>query len=127
MRPIQYVLLALGALLLHLYFSRLRSLLWDRIIVLMLAAGVMVMVLDPDSTTTIANQVGVGRGVDLILYLTLFLLVYVTILMYSKIRNLEAKVTRLTRALAIDQATIPHADVLNMPKPQTPASYREAS
>lgn len=116
MKPIQIVLLALGGLLVNLYFARLRSLVVDRIIALALAAGVMTLIIVPDITTWAAHAVGVGRGVDLVIYLSLFLLTYMAILQYSKIRALETQVTDLVRALAIDEANTPASGVAQYPR-----------
>jgi len=60
-----------------------------------------------DFTTTIANLVGVGRGVDLFFYLAILGLAFMCLLLYSKIRDLQTSITTLTRALAIKKADTP--------------------
>jgi len=58
----------------------------------------------PDSTTTIANIMGVRRGTDLLLYVSLFAGVHGFLLLYIRTRRLERKLTEQIRALAIRDA-----------------------
>lgn len=101
MRPIQYLLLAILAGGITLYFIRLRSRVADRLLAsgltLLAALGILV----PDVATQTANLVGVGRGVDLVMYLSLFTLTYMWVLLYSKERQTQQKITKLVRNLAI--------------------------
>jgi len=107
MRPVQLILIVLLLLVNYVYFSRLRSGLFDRLIILCLAALGIVMTVVPDFTTKIANLVGVGRGVDLFFYLAILGLAFMWLLLYSKIRDLQTSITSLTRALAIKKADAP--------------------
>jgi hypothetical protein len=107
MRPVQFILIVLLALVTYIYFSRLRSSLFDRLIVLVLAALGLVMTVAPDFTTGVAHLVGVGRGVDLFFYLSILGLGFVCLLLYSRLRELQASITELTRTLAIKRANAP--------------------
>ncbi len=107
MRPVQFILIVLLLIVIYIYFSRLRSGMLDRLIVLLFAAVGIVMTVFPDLTTRIANFVGVGRGVDLFFYLTILGLSFMCLLLYSKIRDLESTITDLTRAVAIKKAVPP--------------------
>ncbi|UCG52130.1 MAG: DUF2304 domain-containing protein [Candidatus Latescibacterota bacterium] len=107
MRPVQFILIVLLLLLTYVYFSRLRSGLLDRVIVLVFAAIGIVMTVIPDFTTTVANFIGVGRGVDLFFYLAILGLAFMCLLLYSKIRDLEASITDLTRTVATKGARSP--------------------
>ncbi|UCH84372.1 MAG: DUF2304 domain-containing protein [Candidatus Latescibacterota bacterium] len=115
MRPVQFILIVLLLFVIYVYFSRLRSGLLDRLIVLLFAAVGIVMTVVPDLTTRIANFVGVGRGVDLFFYLTLLGLAFMCLLLYSKIRDLEATITDLARAVAIKKAKPPSSDTPRVP------------
>ena len=97
MRPVQFILALLVGGMVLLYFSRLRSGVLDRVVVLAFAVLGLVMVAIPDATTRVANMVGVGRGSDLFVYLALLGFAFVSLLLYSKIRELEATITRLNR------------------------------
>jgi len=107
MRPVQFILIVLFLVVIYVYFSRLRSGLLDRLMVLLFAAVGIVMTVIPDFTTRIANLVGVGRGVDLFFYLSILGLAFMCLLLYSKIRDLESTITDLTRAVAIKKASPP--------------------
>jgi hypothetical protein len=66
-----------------------------------LAAGWTIAVLSPDTVTRIANQVGVGRGADLILYVTVVAFLFNTALQQRRARELDTRLVRLTRAHAL--------------------------
>jgi len=107
MRPVQFILIVLLLLVSYVYFSRFRSGLRDRVLILFIALLGIVMTVVPDFTTTVANLIGVGRGVDLLFYMAILGLSFMCLLLYSKIRDLEASITTLTRALAIKKARSP--------------------
>jgi hypothetical protein len=95
----------LGILL--LYFNRLRSGLLDRIVVLAFGLLGIAMVVAPDWTNTVANFVGVGRGVDLFFYLAIVGFAFAVLVLYSKIRDLEQHLTQLVRTIAVERAQPP--------------------
>lgn len=107
MRPVQFILMLLVIGMLALYFSRLRSGVLDRVVVLAFGILGLVMVAVPDMTTRVANFVGVGRGADLFIYLALLGIGFACLLLYSKLRELEASITNLSRTVAIDRARGP--------------------
>ncbi|PWU08270.1 MAG: hypothetical protein C5B51_08085 [Terriglobia bacterium] len=98
-------LLVVGAVI--AYFVWLRSRLADRLIVLVVAAAAIVLVGNPDLATLLAHSVGVGRGVDVIIYLTLFGYGFLGMLLISKVRGLEARLAELAQALALATASKP--------------------
>jgi hypothetical protein len=64
-------------------------------------------VIFPDSTTRVANALGVGRGADLLLYLGLFAGINALLMQYMRTRRLERKLTEHIRATAIMNAIKP--------------------
>jgi hypothetical protein len=64
----------------------------------------IVFVLFPDLTTVIAKSLGVGRGTDLLLYVSLIAGVHAILLLYRKTRDLERKITEQIRAMALRDA-----------------------
>jgi hypothetical protein len=62
------------------------------------------MIAAPDWTNDVAHWVGVGRGVDLFFYLAILGFSFATLILYSKIRDLDESLTRLVRAIAIERA-----------------------
>ena len=89
------------------YFARLRSKLRDRVVVVLLTAGAILLVLHPELSMALAHAVGVGRGVDLVIYLTLFGFGFVVLVLVSRIRSLQDRQTELARAIALAGARIP--------------------
>lgn len=59
------------------------------------------LVLFPDLTSYVANFVGVGRGVDLVLYLSILILFYLMFRSLAKLDKVEKDVTKVVRAVAL--------------------------
>ncbi len=100
-QPILVVILTLGVVL---YFRKLRSKLWDRIIVVVLFAAAMIFVLNPTLANRLAAVAGVGRGADLFFYVTIPGLAFALMLLLSRVRELERRSTLLVRELALLRA-----------------------
>ncbi|MGA2714050.1 MAG: DUF2304 domain-containing protein [Bryobacteraceae bacterium] len=75
-----------------------------RLVELLLSCGAAVLVLFPDLTTLIAHLLGVGRGTDLLLYVSLIVGLHAVLLLYVRTRELERKITGQTRAIALRNA-----------------------
>ncbi|RAJ38844.1 hypothetical protein K353_03944 [Kitasatospora sp. SolWspMP-SS2h] len=56
----------------------------------------------PQDVTWVANQLGVGRGTDLVLYLLVIAMAFMTLNSFMRFRSLEAKLTDLARAIAVN-------------------------
>ena len=104
---IQFILIPLLLLLLVMYFVRLRSRFFMRAIALLIGILGIVLVAQPEWSTVASQALGVGRGADLITYLGLVGLSFVCLLLYSKMRFLEAHLTSLIRTAAIAGAHSP--------------------
>ncbi len=70
-------------------------------------AGVIFVVVQPETTSTIARVLGVGRGADVVIYLALALLFYLLFRMLGKIEDLERQITRVVRAAALRDLDAP--------------------
>jgi len=81
-------------------------------IVIWLAA--LVGVILPGTTTQLASYFGVGRGVDVIVYISLALLFYLVFRIYVMIEDLRHEITFLIRQLALQNS--PHSSVKNRQK-----------
>ena len=110
MRPVQLILIVMIIGVIFLYFNRLRSGLLDRATVLTFALIGIVMAAFPNLTTRIAQSVGVGRGADLFLYLALVGFAFFGLVLYSRLRDLDAEMTKLARSVAIQTAERPDPD-----------------
>jgi len=78
-------------------------------ILAVLAAGAF-FVWAPETTNAIAHVLGVGRGADLILYLWVVITLALMLLLYLKLTRMARRITQLTRAIALMQASAPDAD-----------------
>ena len=102
--PIQIILLIFLVFAISRVVLRLREgsltlgafLFWGAI---WLAAGLAV--LDPDFTSYIALKIGIQRGTDVVIYLSLVLLFYLIFRTNVLIENLKEEITKLTREIAL--------------------------
>jgi len=63
-----------------------------------------VVVLKPESTNFVANILGVGRGADMVVYLSVILLFYIVFQITVKTEKLERNITKIVRKMAISEA-----------------------
>jgi small membrane protein len=106
MRPAQFLLLAfvLAALakVLHSYKQRrmapLDFLFWGLVWV-----GTASIIIFPDATSSLAHFLGIGRGADLIMYLSLLISFYLIFRLYLALTRLEQAITALVRAIALER------------------------
>lgn len=61
---------------------------------------ISVLSLLPDTTTFFANLLGIGRGVDLAVYIAILALLFFVFKLYAKLNELEQELTTLVRELA---------------------------
>lgn len=59
------------------------------------------VVYNPELANTFANKVGVGRGVDAVLYVVVFFLLYTVFRLFVRIERIEANITKLSQHIAI--------------------------
>ena len=60
----------------------------------------------PDDVTWVANQLGVGRGADLVLYLLVAGFVLATLNTYLRFREMDRRYTELARTVALREAEL---------------------
>ncbi len=111
MSSIQVILILgiLGSFLTYLSFFR--SVLFDRFAALGLFVLLFLAVLFPNATTVVANQLGVGRGADLVLYLFAVGTLFCLILLYTQLGKTKQVQTEIIRTLAINSAKKASDDV----------------
>ncbi len=103
---VQFILLPIIIFGLSRVFLRVRekvigykvALFWS---ILWVAAGIVVII--PRTTTYLAEKLGVGRGVDIIVYLSLVLLFYLVFRTYVMMEDIRQEITVLIRKLAIEK------------------------
>jgi small membrane protein len=106
MRPAQFLLLAFAlaalAKALHSYKRRrmapLDFLFWGLVWI-----GTASIIVFPDATSFVAHLLGIGRGADLIMYLSLLISFYLIFRLYVALARLEQAITALVRAIALER------------------------
>lgn len=67
-------------------------------------AASVAAILWPNTTRSVANAIGIGRGADLVMYCGLLATTIGFFLLYLRFRQLEANITKLVRHIAIQEA-----------------------
>ncbi|MCA9381790.1 DUF2304 domain-containing protein, partial [Candidatus Dojkabacteria bacterium] len=60
----------------------------------------LVLIWSPNILDSIGDELGVGRGIDVVLYISIIMLFYIIINQNNKIRKLEKDLTKVVRAVA---------------------------
>jgi hypothetical protein len=68
-----------------------------------LVALAIVAIVFPDITVWAAHLVGVKRGTDLVLYVTVMTFLFFSLTVLQRFQSLEEQITQLTRELALQQ------------------------
>jgi small membrane protein len=108
-QPLIKLLLLAGIALVGYYAVRgsrraIHRVVWRGFVVIGLGAA-MVSVLFPDILTWVAQKVGVGRGTDLLLYITVIAFMLVSVVLFRRLSDLERKYVALAREVAVREAT----------------------
>lgn len=101
------ILLVALAVLAYLALFQLRGRWLQRTLGIALALLLASFIIMPDLATKTANLVGVGRGADLIFYLSHVLGAYFAIRIFRRQVRQEEQLTELVRALAYLEARVP--------------------
>ena len=59
------------------------------------------VVILPDTTSLVANIVGVGRGVDLVIYISILILFYLIFRVLVRLDKIDKDVTKIVRKIAL--------------------------
>ena len=99
------IILTVGIVLIAVYmYLRLRSSLFDVILIVLFFAAGIFFIFFPETTTEIAHWVGVSRGADLLSYSGILFLFFLILKLYSRLRRVEQKFTELVRNKSIEEA-----------------------
>lgn len=106
MTAIQTLLILSIVLFTLIFFLKLKKNNLIKILLSLITAFGIYFVLFPKVTTTISNELGVGRGTDLLLYVIIIGVLFTLIAFYIQLRKLKAQITILIREKAINEAVI---------------------
>ena len=101
------IILLTGIVFITLYFIiRLRKKLLDLMLLFLMIVVAAVFIIWPGITNTIAKELGVGRGADLVFYISILIFWFVVLKLYVRIRTLEQAFTEVIREDAIKKAEL---------------------
>jgi len=103
----QLFLLSLGLLVMGVVVLRYRQRKINLVVFLLwflLWSGIEVVILFPKSTIEVAHLIGIGRGTDLALYLSVMLILYLLFRMYVRLEQINQEITHIVRAVALREA-----------------------
>jgi len=109
-QPILIVLLLVAAVV---CIRSLQMRIVTRMVVVLIATLGVVFVLRPELTNSIAHEVGLGRGADLMFYLASLAFTYCFLIVYARYRELRRDLTKLTRSVALHHAIPPGMEAEN--------------
>lgn len=104
MTPIQIILIFLGLLIFLTSYKVLNNKIFYRSIFLGSILIGMILVLNQKILDVISSKLGVGRGVDLIFYIVITVLVYCLIIFYRKLLKQDEMITKIIRNNTISNA-----------------------
>ena len=122
MNAIQILLVAAAVLWLARFLARGRTQGLARLAAVLAAIGGIVLVIFPDLSVRVAHFVGVTRGVDLVIYLSLVAFGFLWLQQATRVRELESRLTELVRRLALERSTPPAIAA----EPRAPVAASEA-
>ena len=74
-------------------------------LLLILSSTSLILVMNPEASTLIANVLGVSRATDLLVYLLFISMVFVLVSNLIRFRNIDRMITSLARETALATAT----------------------
>jgi hypothetical protein len=102
--PIQLLLSATVFAIAFYVYRRFRTSILDVIVFFTFLAAGLVFIAVPGLTTKLARLLGVGRGADLIFYLSILFFGFVCLKLYERIKKLERLLHQVVRDKAIKDA-----------------------
>ena len=105
MNGIQVLLITAIILVAVYFFVRLHNSILDILLLVLMVSTGLVFVLFPGITNELAHRLGVGRGADLIFYLSIVIFWFVILKLYTRIRRLEKTLTDVVRKDALAESS----------------------
>ena len=107
MNTFQIILIVAIVFLFSLYMIYFKNRLVIRLLMMVIFSSGLILTISPNISSKIANQLGIGRGVDLIFYISIVFGLLGFIVLYSKYRKMEIMLTELIRKETIRTASEP--------------------
>jgi len=124
MNAIQFLLVAAAVLWLASYLAQVRTQGLARLVAVVAAFAGITLVLFPGLSVRLAKLLGVTRGVDLVIYLSLVGIGFLWLQLATRMRALEGQLTELVRRIALDRAADPRSTPAQAAEPERPPATR---
>ncbi len=69
--------------------------------------SILVLIFYPNFLSSIAHILGIGRGVDLAIYLSVIVIFYLLYKIFVKLNETEKRITQIIREIALKNSQIP--------------------
>jgi hypothetical protein len=100
--PIKIILIIPLLLLILLFVLKMQNRIVYRFSLILVALAGIFFVINPDFTTQLAHALNVGRGTDLLFYLCAIAGFMSVLILYSKLRKIEATQTQIIQNAAVE-------------------------
>ena len=107
MIPIKVILILFLIIVLRVFLLQKSMVLTKRLIAFAMFFMLLFLILFPEISTVVANAIGVGRGVDLVFYMSHLFLLLLIILVWRRTNTLNTWVTELSRSIALQNPIKP--------------------
>jgi hypothetical protein len=104
---IKVILVVLLVIILRAFLVQRQLLIAKRLSALGMFVVLLLLVIYPDVSNSLAHAVGVGRGVDLLFYMSNLFLLLLIVGQWRRLNILNSSITRLSRSIAIQTARKP--------------------
>jgi hypothetical protein len=104
---IKVILIVLLIIILRSFLVQRQFVLAKRLSALGLFAVLVLLVIYPDVSNRLAHRIGVGRGVDLLFYMSHLFLLLLIVSLWRRLNLLNNTITKLSRSIAIRTARKP--------------------
>jgi len=99
------IILTVGILFSGVYaYKKLRSSYLDAFFIFMIVSTGLFFTFFPGLSNRVAHFLGVGRGADMIFYLSILFFAFLILKLYAKIRKMEQRFTQLIREESLRRA-----------------------
>ena len=100
----KYILLFILSLFLIYVLLLPKQTMLRKVFILIFVTAMLVFSVSPNLSTAIANYLGVGRGADLLFYLSHLVLFFIAFMYYLKFKDMEIRFAQLVRHIAISES-----------------------
>lgn len=107
MTPIKIILIIALVVILRAFLVQKSLMLTKRVVAILMFVALLLLVIFPDASQKVAEALGVGRGADLIFYLSHLFFLLLIVALWRRTMVLTAAITKLSRAIALQNPKKP--------------------